>query len=77
MLPSFASRSTTSYRPGGCDKSRRNSKPKEETSTLLILRRGPTMGMQLKRFQLFRDDVRDLVNLTVDRSSYALKFLSI
>ncbi|CAE7495230.1 unnamed protein product [Symbiodinium natans] len=30
-------------------------------------REGLRWGMQLKRFQLFRDDVRDLVNLTVDR----------
>ena len=28
--------------------------------------------MQLKRFALFRDDVRDLVTLTVDRALHAL-----
>ena len=59
----------------GCEQLRRLSKPNAETSVLnwpAFSGEGLRWGMQLKRFQLFRDDVRDLVNLTVDRSSYAL-----
>ncbi|CAL1164499.1 unnamed protein product [Cladocopium goreaui] len=37
-----------------------------------LLRETLRLDMQLKRFALFRDDVRDLVTLTVDRALHAL-----